>query len=118
MRDDRAWLADILEAIENIEKHVARGRDVFSEDELVQVWVVHHIQIIGEAAARLGEETRRLIPEIPWSDVVAMRNILVHRYFGIDLDEVWSTVEKDLPVLREAVKSVLAQIGKNGSEDV
>ncbi len=49
MRDDRERLLDILEAIERIEKYTARGRSVFDEDELIQTWVLHHLQIIGEA---------------------------------------------------------------------
>lgn len=53
MRDDRGHLRDILEAIERIERHTAKGRDEFERDELIQTWVVHHIQIIGEAAGKL-----------------------------------------------------------------
>lgn len=58
MRDDRERLRDILEAIERIERHTAKGRDEFERDELIQTWVVHHIQIIGEAARKLSEEVR------------------------------------------------------------
>ena len=50
MRDDRERLLDILEAIERIERYAARGREAFENDELLQTWVVHHVQIIGEAA--------------------------------------------------------------------
>ena len=52
MRDDRERLQDILEAIERVEKYTARGREVFERDELVRTWIVHYIQIIGEAARR------------------------------------------------------------------
>jgi uncharacterized protein with HEPN domain len=64
MRDDRERLLDILEAIERIEKYTSKGREVFEDDELIQTWVVHHLEIIGEATRRslqrLSRTTRRL----------------------------------------------------------
>ena len=101
MRRDEQRLADILEAITKIEGVVARGRAAFEQDEMIQVWIIHHIQIIGEAARSLSPSIRERHPEVPWALVVGMRNILVHDYFGIDLDEVWAVVERDLPVLRK-----------------
>jgi len=107
MRRDRERLLDILEAIEKIQKYAAYGRERFNDDELIQTWVVHHIQLIGEAAAGLSEESRKEYPEIPWSAIVNMRNILVHAYFKIDLPEVWNSVENDLPVLKAQLQSML-----------
>ena len=107
MRDPKERLLDMLEAIERIERYAARGRVAFEADELVQTWIVHHIQIIGEAAAKLGPEVRERHPEIPWPEVVAMRNVLVHDYFGVDLEEVWRVVERDLPILKRAVEAAL-----------
>lgn len=101
MRDDLVLLGDLLESIRQIEKYTAGGRERFDADELVQTWVVHHLQIIGEAARKLSENFRARIPEVPWPQIIAMRNILVHDYFGINLDTVWDTVQTDLPVLRE-----------------
>ena len=103
MRDDKEWLLDILEAIENIDTESAKGRQAFEQDRMIQVWVVHHIQIIGEAANRLSEPLRVQYPDVPWADVVALRNILVHHYFGVDLDEIWDTVQSDLPFLKVRV---------------
>ena len=56
MRDSRVRLLDMLEAIENIERYAARGRRAFEDDELIQIWIIHYLQIIGEAAARLGHD--------------------------------------------------------------
>lgn len=103
MRDDKEWLLDILEAIENIDSEAAKGKEAFQQDKMIQVWILHHIQIIGEAANRLSEPLRSVNPDIPWADVVAMRNVLVHHYFGIDLDEIWDTVQGDLPFLKTRV---------------
>ena len=107
MRDDTAWLLDICDAIDSIEEQATRGRTAFDTDRMVQVWMVHHIQVIGEAANGLSEPLRARYPQVPWADVVGMRNVLVHHYFGIDLDEVWDTISHDLPSLKKAVQQML-----------
>ncbi|HEX3100251.1 MAG TPA: HepT-like ribonuclease domain-containing protein [Pyrinomonadaceae bacterium] len=107
MRDDRERLLDILEAIERIEKYTARGRSVFDEDELIQTWVLHHLQIIGEAVRALSPETTSKTEEIEWSRIVGMRNILVHNYFGIDTEVVWAVIENDLQTLKSNIKEFL-----------
>lgn len=107
MRDDRERLLDIREAIENIQKYAARGKDAFNEDELIQTWILHHIQILGEAAARISDEFQEHHPDIPWFKIVGMRNILVHGYFKIDVNAVWLVVENDLPALYDQIKRIL-----------
>lgn len=114
MRDPKERLRDILDAIARIERHTTRGREVFEQDELIQVWVFHHIQIIGEAAANLGRDFHEAHPEVPWPQIVAMRNVLVHEYFGVDLGEVWKTVERDLPACKRAVKELLTRLEQEG----
>lgn len=107
MRDPKERLRDIVEAIENIQRYTAAGRDVFEKDELVQSWCLRHLQIIGEAARSLPEETRKSIPQIPWSDIVGMRHVLVHNYFGIDTELVWNVVENQLGILKTAIETFL-----------
>ena len=107
MRRDRQRLEDILEAIERIEKYASGGRESFDRDELVQTWIVHHLQIIGEAVRGLSDEIRSAHPDIPWAQIAAMRNILVHDYFGIDLEEVWAAVVRDLPQLKAKIAAAL-----------
>jgi uncharacterized protein with HEPN domain len=99
MRDDRERLRDILDAIKRIERYATRGRRVFEEDELVHTWMIHHIQIIGEAASKLTPTFRKNHQEVPWPSIITMRHVVVHDYLGIDLGEVWAVVERDLPVL-------------------
>jgi uncharacterized protein with HEPN domain len=77
----------------------------------VRTWVVHHLQIIGEAARAVPESVLRGAPEVPWHLVVGARNVLVHGYFLVDPDEVWGMVERDLPMLREAVERLLTALG-------
>lgn len=115
MRDDRERLLDILEAIERIKKYTDRGRSVFDEDELIQTWVLHHLQVIGEAVRALSPETTTRSDEIEWSRIIGMRNILVHNYFSIDPDLVWAVIESDLDTLRSAVTSCLNEHAKEPS---
>jgi uncharacterized protein with HEPN domain len=107
MRSPQERLLDILEAIARIERYVALGKARFLEDELIQVWMVHHLERIGEAAARLGREFQEAHPQVPWREMVAMRNLLVHEYFSVDLEEVWETVVRDLPLLKAKIQTLL-----------
>jgi len=109
MRDDRLRLADIRDAIEQVEKYTQQGRTAFDEDELVRVWVLHHLEIIGEACRGLSENFRQSHPEEIWSDAISFRNVLAHQYFGVDDEAVWAVVEHDLPALKQKVQDVLAE---------
>jgi len=82
MRRENERLLDILEAIERIEKYAADGKAAFEADELIQTWVVHHIEIIGEACRSLPDEFQARHTNVPWADIIGMRNILIHHYFG------------------------------------
>lgn len=84
MRRPSERLKDMLDAIARIERYAARGREAFEQEELIQVWFLHHLQLIGEAAAQLGKTFHNAHPEIPWAQIIAMRNVLVHEYFGVD----------------------------------
>jgi uncharacterized protein with HEPN domain len=106
MRDNSERVLDMMEAIERIERYSQKGPDVFKSDELIQTWVVYHLQIIGEAASKLGHVFHDTYPEIPWPQIIAMRNLLAHEYFGIDLDEVWQVVERDLPMLEKRLNRI------------
>jgi uncharacterized protein with HEPN domain len=107
VRSDRDRLNDILSAIQKISEHTGAGREEFLRDEMLQVWMIHHFEIIGESARSLSSELRGRHPEVPWSQVIAMRNILVHEYFGLNLEQVWMAAVRDLPELRRKVEQVL-----------
>jgi uncharacterized protein with HEPN domain len=100
----------MLEAIERIERYAGRGREEFDRDELIQNWIVHHLQILGEAAGSLPEEVRRKAPEVEWKKITGMRHVLVHDYFGIDRDIVWSTVEQELRPLHASLNTLLQRL--------
>jgi len=107
VRDTTERLRDIQEAITRIFKYTDAGRKVFDEDELIQTWIIHHLEIIGEAARAIPQDFRELHPEISWGQISGMRNILIHMYFGIDHDIVWAVVERDLPHLQQVINALL-----------
>jgi uncharacterized protein with HEPN domain len=109
MRNDSLRLEDIREAIVRIEKYAAKGREAFDQEELVQVWILHHLEIVGEACRGFSMAFLALHPDPIWSDAIGFRNVLAHQYFGLDYDAVWAVVEKDLPVLKQEVEEILAE---------
>jgi len=110
LRDPTERLRAILEAIAAIERHMDCDKAAFEQDELRQTWFLRHLQIIGEAARALPAEIRALDVEIPWSKIIGMRNVLVHGYFGIDIDIVWEAVTRDVPALKPAILALLMRI--------
>lgn len=110
MRSDTERLYDALDAIASIEKYAVRGREAFDQDELIRTWVLHHLRNLGEAVRGLSEAARALRPEVPWAKIVGMRHILVHQYFALDDDIVWTVVERELPVLKHHAQELLAEL--------
>jgi uncharacterized protein with HEPN domain len=107
MRTARERLLDILDAIAQIETERSKGKQAFDESRLLQVWMVHHLMIIGESVRSIDPAFRQGHPEVPWRQIAGMRNILVHDYFRINHEVVWNTVERDLPAFREQVETIL-----------
>jgi uncharacterized protein with HEPN domain len=110
VRDSRERLLDMLEAIGDIERYASRGRSAFDTDELLQTWVVRHLQIIGEAARVLPSDVQGRAPDIAWSEIIGMRNILVHHYFDVDTDVVWRVIERDLPRLKTQIERLIESL--------
>jgi len=107
MRNELERLQDILDAISAIESELLQGYNVFEIDRKSQVWVVHHLQIIGEASRSLSDAFRNFNPQIPWPQIIGMRNIFVHAYFKINVKVVWDTAQNDLPELKNKVQAIL-----------
>ena len=107
-REELAYLQDILMAAQQACTH-ARGLrfSEFTQRRLHRSAVQWELTVIGEAAAGVSLDTKVAHPEIPWSQMTGMRNRIVHRYFGVDLDIVWSVVREDLPVLIDRVGALV-----------
>jgi uncharacterized protein with HEPN domain len=111
MKDDRFYLIQVSEDIARIEKFTADGKAAFSASELIQGAVLHYLQTLGEAIKRLSVPLRSHYPDVAWRGIVALRNVLVHDYLEIDLDGIWDIVEKDLPVLKKQIQTMLDDSG-------
>jgi len=97
---DEAYLLDILIAARKVLRYVSDlSRELFKEDTLRQDAVIRNLQIIGEAARKISDEFRSEHPEVPWSEIVGMRNRLVHDYSRIDVTKIWDTAQEDIPSL-------------------
>jgi len=90
-------------------KHFLEGktRDDLDQDRLLVLGIVKLVEIIGEAASKITKTFQETHPQIPWSAIIGMRNMLIHGYFDIDLDEVWSTVQNDLPPLITQLQPII-----------
>jgi uncharacterized protein with HEPN domain len=88
----------------------SRSRSDLAEDDIPTLGLIKSIEVIGEAASKVGEETRILFHEIPWQALVGMRNRMVHGYDTIDLDVVWDTVKNSLPPLIPQLESALDRL--------
>jgi uncharacterized protein with HEPN domain len=112
MRREAERLQDILDAIAAIERYASQGRQAFDEQELIQVWVIHHLQIIGEAASSLSSDLMNRYSSVPWAQIVAFRNVVVHEYFRVSLNLVWAIVQNNLPPLKVTVERILQELGE------
>jgi uncharacterized protein with HEPN domain len=108
MQRDEAYLLDMLiEARHSVEFLKDIPRQEFDNDRLRQHAVMRCLEIIGEAASRISQEFKREHPEIPWHEIIGMRNRLIHDYVKIDLEKVWDTVQRDIPVLIERIEPLV-----------
>ena len=110
MRSDADRLGDILDATAKIAERITESFDAFQGDEVLQVWVIHHLQVIGEAARGVSRSLKDRHPEVPWPEIVALRNILVHEYFGLNMHQVWTMTQKDLLELEAQVQRIRSEI--------
>lgn len=106
----RDWdfrIQDILKAIDKIERFI-KGMTLtqFKKNELVIDAIVRNLEVIGEASKSIPIAVRRSHPDIPWSQMTGMRNILIHEYFGVDVKIVWHTAKKSLPTLKKQLQKL------------
>lgn len=100
MDEDQVRLRHIVDAANDaLTFSSGRGRADLDVDRLLMHALVRCVEIIGEAANQLSTETRERYPRLPWRDIVGTRNRLVHAYYDINLDVLWTTVMEDLPVV-------------------
>ncbi|MHB1445742.1 MAG: HepT-like ribonuclease domain-containing protein [Acidimicrobiales bacterium] len=104
---DRAALSDIAEYADRITRHATDPAVL--DDELAQAGILRWLGVVGEAASRVSPELRDRHPDVPWRQIIAMRNILVHVYDQVDVRLVWAAVER-LPDLIAKVKAIVDEL--------
>lgn len=109
-KSDTPYLQHILDAIEQLEEYTdGVTYEEYCYLSLLQDGLIRQLAIIGEASNHLSDNFKNTCVQIPWVDIITMRNKLVHEYFGIDIKTVWLVVQEDLPPLKEVVSKALAK---------
>ncbi|NUQ36898.1 MAG: DUF86 domain-containing protein [Caldilineales bacterium] len=107
MKDDRIFLLHILECLRRVEENAAFGREQFMRSHTLQDAVLRNLQTMAETTQRLSDETKALQPQVPWPEITAFRNVLVHDYLGIDIEIVWDITQDEAPELKSAIEAIL-----------
>lgn len=107
MRDDKAYIQDMVEAIARIEKYTKGiNKQNFLKRSMVSDAVVRNLEIMGEASKRMSSETKNKHLSIEWKKIIGLRDILTHAYFGIDLDIIWDIVINKLPQFKGDLEKI------------
>ena len=107
-RDPLIYLHDILDSIKNIEEDTRRiSEKEFLNKRIIQQAVVRNLEIIGEAVKQIPLGFRKHHPDIPWHKIMAMRNRIIHEYFGLKLNVIWQTIKEDLPLLKKQITEII-----------
>jgi uncharacterized protein with HEPN domain len=115
-REQRDYLQDILDAARKGRAFVeGMSYEQFALDDKTNFAVVRAIEVIGEATKRISDELRARYPAIPWREMTGIRDKLIHAYFGVDLQVVWETVQRDLPFIETAISAVLSELSGDDS---
>lgn len=102
------YMGNMLDFAQSIvRKMEGKNRRYFDDDEFLRLALVHLIQNIGEAARQVTKKTRQDHSSIPWSDIIGMRNIIVHDYIDVDYDAVWTVITEDLPQLVNELRKIV-----------
>lgn len=106
-KEPAVFIRHILENIEKIEMF-SKGisKEGLKNDELRKYAIVRAIEVIGEAVKNLPEEFKEKHKDIPWKEIIGTRDIMIHKYFGVDLDIVWDIIENNLPDLKKKLKKI------------
>ena len=107
--DDRLRIEHMLEGARDVRQYVTgRARADLDADSMLLRALTNAAQQIGEAAANVTDAGRARVPDLPWGQIVAMRHVLVHVYWGVDADRLWATATQDVPILIAALESACA----------
>ena len=110
MKNQLLYLNNIKECIENIETYTEDGKAIFLQNRMMQDAVIRNLEIIGEATKRLSPEIRERYPDVPWQKMAGLRDVLIHDYLRVDLEEVWGIVEFNLPEVKAQIDEIIQEV--------
>ncbi len=110
-REYSDYIEDILNAMEKADIFIKEmGYENFINDEKTVYAVIRALEIIGEATKHIPDEARQNYPEIPWTDMAGMRDVLIHDYVGVDVETVWLTVKDKIPQIKPLIERMVKDL--------
>ncbi len=110
--NDKVRIRHMLDAAQEARSFLSRRtREDLDVNRMLVLAILKDIEILGEAASKVSDRTREKFPDVPWRNIVGMRNRLIHGYFDVSLDIVWATVTKELPELIDELEKIVAREG-------
>jgi uncharacterized protein with HEPN domain len=107
LKSNRVYLLHIAECIRRIEHIASSGRNAFESSYVLQDAVLRNFQVLAESTQRLSADLKNAWPEVEWQKISAFRNVLVHDYLGIDLDQIWQIMQADIPTLAGSIAAII-----------
>ena len=108
MKNDYAYLCHIRDSILKIESYATVGKKTFMTVSHWQDAIIRNLEIIGEATKRLSKPLKEQYPKVPWRNIAGLRDVLIHDYMGVDIDEVWNVVANHIPELKTQLEQILS----------
>lgn len=113
MRSDRVYIDNISQCIHRIETYTVDGHEAFISNSMIQDAVIRNFEIIGESTKQLSQSFKDQYPEIQWRRIAGFRDVLIHDYMLVDLEEVWGIVENYLPDFKQQIQIIKSQLSED-----